>query len=238
MRSSLFVILFTLILATPEISWAAKVYRVVVFGDSITSGYQLQPQDAFPARLEQRIRAAGYEDASVVSLGRIDLTSAAATAETDAVLQALPDVVVVQLGFNDTKRGVIASAIANNINIILSALKKSGAYIVLVGMPAPDGSAEAYKSEVMGNYYSLSSRYGAALYPSAIEGIAHNPSLTLADGLHPNTAGVEYMVEGIYPLVDLGLRWRYEVYQQEQAQMQAVKPPGLPPVSVPAVNAP
>lgn len=222
--------LFVLLVTSPEISRAEKVYRVVVYGDSITSGYQLQPQDSFPARLEKKILSNGYEGVTVINLSREDATTASATATTDQVLQTLPDVIIVQLGYNDARRGVLASAVAHNLKNIIIELKKSGAYIIVMGTPAPDGSADAYKNQIMNNYYEVSGNESVALYPSAVEGIAHNPALTLADGIHPNTAGVEMMVDGVFPLVDLGLRWRYEVYVQQQQQSLAAKPPGLPPV--------
>ncbi|MDX2072868.1 MAG: GDSL-type esterase/lipase family protein [Alphaproteobacteria bacterium] len=211
-------ILFVFLCLSPAESWAEKNYRVVVFGDSITSGYQLQANDAFPSKLERRLRASGYDRLEVINMSKENATTASATEETGLVAQKLPDVIIVQLGYNDTKRGVIASAIASNLNTIISDLVNTKAYIILVGIPAPEGIHEHYSYEVASYFYSIARSFAIPLYPSAIAGIEGNAALTMADGKHPNTAGVDVMVEGLLPLVDSGLRWRYEVYEQELQQ--------------------
>jgi len=220
MRIYLPAILFLFLFLSPEDSWAEKNYRVVVFGDSIISGFQFQPQESFPAKLEQRLRASGYDHLEVINLSKDNLSSANAIAQTDLVAQKLPDVIILQLGFNDTARGVLASAIHYNLNTIIYELKKTGAYLILVGSPASNSREEGYDREVETNFYNLATSNNIPLYPSALEGIINNPELTMADGKHPNAAGVEIMVNGLLPFVDTGLRWRYEVYKQEIDQMK------------------
>lgn len=224
-------ILGLFILSSPVDSWAEKNYRVVVFGDSITSGYQLQQQEAFPARLEQKLHAAGYDHLDVINMGKENASTSSAVMETDGVAEKLPDVIIVQLGFNDAKRGVVSSAINYNLNLIISALKNTGAYIILVGVPAPESSEERYRYEIGEIFSRIAIAHKITLYPSALEGIDNDPRLTMADGKHPNTAGVEVMVNGILPLVDTGLRWRYEVYEQELQQSR--KEQGIVPLPPP-----
>jgi len=219
---------FPLFLANSHDARADKVYQIVVFGDSITGGYQLQPQDAFPARLERRIRQAGYDNIQMHNLSEISATTASATAEVDKVIATLPDVIIVQLGFNDAKRGVVSAATRSNLTDILKALKKTGAYIILAGTPAPDGVADSYKDDVEATYVTVAHEAGVPLVPNILVGVANYPSMTLADGRHPNTVGVETMVENVLPFVDTGLRWRYEVYLHEIKEEQKMKPPGLP----------
>lgn len=228
--------LFTLLvflLGSPENSWAGKIYRVVLFSDSITSGYQLQAQESFAAKLESKLHASGYEQLEVINIGKENMTTASATEDIELVRQKLPDVVIVQLGFVDAKRGVLASAIALNLNNIVYALKETGAYVILVGSPVPDGMGEDYKYAVTNGYVTVANTLGVPLYPSAVEGVAGNPDLTLADGIHPNTAGVEIMVNGIFPLVDTGLRWRYDVYMQELEQAKSHPANNTPGTSLP-----
>lgn len=233
MRIQFGLILFVFLLLSPEHSWADKTYRIVVFGDSITGGYQLQPQDAFPARLERKIKSIGYDHVQVINLSDIHATTASATEQTDKVLQQLPDVIIVQLGYNDAKRGVVASATFSNLYTILSALKPSGAYIILAGIPAPEGVAEVYKEDIANNFVRAAAGTQVPLIPNILEGIANNPSMTLADGRHPNTVGVEAMVENIFPTVDVGMRWRYDVYVQQLQDSQRTQAPSLP---IPAAN--
>lgn len=221
-------ILAFFLMACPQNSWAEKVYHVVVFGDGITSGYQLQPQDAFPAQLEKKIRQAGYDQVKVFSLGDSSWTSAEATTHLQEVIDALPDVIIIQFGYNDSKRGVVAEATRSNLNIIVNGLKKTNAYIILAGTPAPEGVADSYRQAVEGNYYDIAGAAAVPLVPNILEGVANYPTMTMADGRHPNTVGVETMVENVFPFVDTGLRWRYDVYLHEINEERKTKPPGLP----------
>lgn len=207
---------------------ATKSYHVVVFGDSLTSGFRLQPQDGFPAQLERKIRAAGYDQITVHNLSVPGMTSAAATERVDEVLRLQPDVIIIQLGYNDAKRGVISTAIGHSLNTITHQLKQTGAYVILAGSPAPRGVADAYAHAITQNYYQIAKKLEVVLYPSILAGITDDPSLTLADGIHPNSRGVEMMVEQIFPYVDAGLRWRYEVYLHDQQYSQQPDMPSIP----------
>ena len=78
-----------------------------------------------------------------------------------------------------------------------------------------------YRAAITQNFVDIATAQSVPLYPDAMVGIADNPSLTLADGMHPNTVGVDYMVENIFPMVDTGLRWRYQLYQHELEKNKA-----------------
>lgn len=200
---------------SPANSWAGKTYRVVVFADSVLGGYQLQPQDSFAAKLQKKIRAAGYDEIEVLNMSKPDRTTASATEEVTPVIDAKPDVVIIQLGMGDAKRGVVATATAYNLNTIVSAIKQSGAYVILAGIQAPAGNNERYRAAIAQNFVDVSTAQTVPLYADVMAGVADNPSLTLADGMHPNTVGVETIVENMFPIVDTGLRWRYQLYQHE-----------------------
>ena len=220
MRFGLLLALFLSVAANPVNSWAGKVYRVVVFGDSITQGYQLQPQDAFPARLQQKLRAMGYDAIEVINMSKVGAATAAATNDTQSVIQKLPDVVIVQLGYNDTRRGVLPTSVTSSLNMIVGELKRAGIYVVLAGINAPATLGEDYSYQILQSFYVVAKENNVPLYPNIVEGIHNSSSLTLADGIHPNSAGVDVLVNGLVPLVDAGLRWRYEVYQSELEQQK------------------
>ena len=133
MQPVIIFILFVFLLISPENSWAEKNYRIVVFGDSLVAGYQLQKDDAFSAKLGQRVRAAGYEQIEIIDATKETTSSASATMETDFIKQKLPDVIIIVLGFNDAKRGVLTSAVGYNLNAIITDLKRTNAYIILAG---------------------------------------------------------------------------------------------------------
>lgn len=220
-------LLLLLLLVLPQPALAAKLYRVVVFGDSLTSGYQLQEGDGFAARLENKIRANGYSPVQVINMSVAGQTAAAATANVDKVRQQLPDVVIVQLGFNDAVRGVLPSAIAYTVSQIVSQIRDTGAYVVLVGTYAPPAMGDKYNNELMKGYYQVATDNRVALYPAALEGISNDPAMTLADGLHPNSSGVTKMVDAIFPLVKTGLDWRKQVYESEVEQSKAAHDPTM-----------
>ena len=215
MKNLIASILCALWLLSPANSWAGKSYRVAVFADGVMGGYQLQEQDTFAAKLKKKIQAAGYDQIEVFNVSTFGTTTASATDDVDQVTALRPDVVIVQLGFNDAKRGVVTSAIGSSLNSIIARVKETGAYIILAGIRAPAGTEENYARAIEETYHNAAESNSVPLYPNVMEGIAEHPSLTLADGMHPNTVGVEYMVEALFPLVDVGLRWRYEVFQQE-----------------------
>lgn len=230
MRIALLRSLYIICLICPQNSWADKLYRVVILGDSITSGYQLQPQDAFPAKLQRKIHTAGYDRVEVINMGQDNATTASTLSYVDSVAGKLPDVIVVQLGFNDAKRGVPTTATGSNLNRIVATLKRTKAYVVLAGVIAPGGTSATYQRNVAYNFYNIAKLQKVPLLQNILAGIANNPYLTLADGMHPNTVGVDTMVENIFPLVDVGLRWKWTVYQQEISRQNNAEIPLLPPV--------
>lgn len=220
MRYLLLLILFASALLSPQDSWAEKRYRVILFGDSLFSG--LQGDGAMRARMEQKLHAAGYEHLEVLDMSTPGMTATGAIDEAPKVAQKMPDVVLVSLGYNDMNRGVLPSAISFSLSSVLHTLKLSGAYVILTGAPVPAARNENYAYEAQGAYHSLATASNA-FYPSITEGIRNAPALTMADGVHPNSAGVDIIVDALLPLVDTGLRWRYEVYLQQIRQQELEK---------------
>lgn len=218
-----------LLLGFPGYAHAEKEFKVVVFGDSLASGYQIQPEDAFPAKLERKIRAAGYNRLTMVNISKATATTATATKDIDLVKAEHPDVIVIMLGINDVMRRVLPSATYGNLDNIVRYLKMTNAYLVLVGMTAPAANGELYQREILNTYYTLAKAHQLPFYPAALAGIEGNPAYTMADGVHPNALGVELMVENIFPYVDTGLRWRNDVYNYEQELMRIQTPSALLP---------
>ena len=211
----------------PQGAAAEENIRIVVYGDSLTSGYQLQPEQAFPARLERKLKEIGFTNFEVVNMSVAgETTSGGAGERLGSLLDKRPDIVVVELGTNDAIRGVTATLIYNNVATIVSKLAASRTYIVLMGTTAPPGAEYGYSDQIEEGYRRIAQTYNVAFYPLALDGIAGNPDLTLADGLHPNAKGVDVMVEGVYRMVDAGMRWRLEVlqYQQQYKQQQRNTP--------------
>jgi acyl-CoA thioesterase-1 len=174
--------------------------RVVALGDSLTAGLGLPPDQSFPARLQQRLAAAGTA-VEVVNAGVSGDTSAGGLARLDWALGDHPDVVLIELGANDALRGIDPKQTYANLDKILARVKASGARVLLLGMLAPPNWGRDYEKEFDAIYPALAKKYQVPLYPFFLDGVAMAPGLNQEDGIHPNKAGVEIIVGRVAPYV-------------------------------------
>jgi acyl-CoA thioesterase I len=180
---------------------AAEPFRIVAFGDSLSAGFNLPANAAFPAQLEKRLRADGF-DAVLVNASVSGDTSAGGLARLDFSLGDKADLVILELGANDMLRGVDPSVTRNNLEEIIGRIESRGAKTMLAGMRASGNFGPAYKQRFDAIYPDLAARHDLPLYPFFMEGVAGEKSLTLGDGLHPTEAGVAHVVNGVAPLVE------------------------------------
>jgi acyl-CoA thioesterase-1 len=184
---------------------AAAPDRVLALGDSITAGYGLPPEEALPVRLEQRLRADGF-DARVINGGVSGDTTAGGLARLDWVLGEKPQFAIVALGANDALRGLDPGGAYGNLDRILARLEAAGVKALLVGMKAPTNWGRDYQAKFDAIYPKLAAKYHVPLYPFLLEGVALDPNKNQGDGLHPNQAGVALIVDHLAPLVEALLR--------------------------------
>ena len=188
---------------SPQAAVAAP-KRVLTFGDSLSAGYGVQPEEAVPARLEAALKAKGLDvvvrDASVsgdtTAGGVVRLNWA-----LDTFSEGPPDLVVVEFGGNDMLRGLDPEHARRNLSTILDQLKERGIPAVLAGMRASPNLGPDYVSRFDALYGELARKFDVPLYPFFLEGVAGRPELLQADGLHPNPQGVEIIVKGLAPVV-------------------------------------
>ena len=179
---------------------AAGEPAIVVLGDSLTAGYGLAQEDAFPARLEAALRAEGHAW-RVIDAGVSGDTSAGGLARLDWVLADEPGIVLVELGANDGLRGLPTEQLEANLDAILARIREAGAAVLLAGMEAPRNFGADYGAAFRAVYERLAARHDVAFYPFFLEGVAMEPALNQADGIHPNVAGVAEIVRRILPHV-------------------------------------
>ena len=179
---------------------AAGEPRIAVLGDSLTAGFGLPREDAFPAGLEAALRAKGHAW-QVIDAGVSGDTSAGGLARLDWVLADEPEVVIVELGANDGLRGLPTEQMEVNLDAILTQVRDSGAATLLAGMRAPANFGPDYEAAFRSVYERLAARHGVAFYPFFLEGVAMEPDLNQSDGIHPNAAGVAEIVRRILPHV-------------------------------------
>ncbi len=172
--------------------------HIVAFGDSLTAGYQLKPEEAFPVQLAGALKAKGL-DVRVTNAGVSGDTTAAGLARFDWAVPDDTDAVILELGANDAMRGIDADVVRGNLDTILTKLRERNIEVLLAGMPPPKNWGKDYEARFGAIYTELAEKHGALLYPFFLEGVALDPSLNLADGLHPTGKGVGVIVQNILP---------------------------------------
>ena len=186
-------------IASPPAS-AAETIRLLLLGDSLTAGLGLTRETSYPARLETALSDRGI-DARVINAGVSGDTSAGGLARIDWLLAEKPDAVIIELGANDGLRGFNPKATEENLDAIMGRIKDKGIKVMLCGMLAPPNLGREYGAEFNAISPRLADKHGSILYPFFLEGVATKQHLNLEDGIHPNAAGVDIIVEGILPYV-------------------------------------
>jgi acyl-CoA thioesterase-1 len=183
---------------------AARPLVVLAYGDSLTAGYQLPPGQGFAPQLEKALKAKG-RDVTVVGAGVSGDTSTQGRARVNWVLAGMkqkPDLVVLELGANDMLRGQSPKTARENLDAMVKAFKAKGARVLVAGMRANPTLGKAYVTEFEGMFAGVAKANGVSLYPFFLDGVAAQPGLQLADGMHPNGKGVQVMVKRILPAVE------------------------------------
>jgi acyl-CoA thioesterase-1 len=171
---------------------------VVALGDSLTAGLGVAADEAFPARLEARLRSEGYAY-RVVNAGVSGDTTAGGLRRVDWVLRASPEVVIVALGANDGLRGQSPPATRANLEHIVARLKAAGVRVLLVGMRLPPNYGGDYTREFEAVFPDVARRAKIALMPFLLDGVAGVPRLNQADGIHPTAAGQQVIADHLWP---------------------------------------
>jgi len=178
----------------------AKTISLVGFGDSLMAGYQLPPGDGFPEKLQAALTAKGV-DVSIANAGVSGDTTAGGLARIDWSVPDGTDGVILELGGNDALRGIPPEESEKNLDQIIARLKERGVAVLLVGMLAPPNMGSDYAGRFNSIYEKLAQKHGVALYPFFLDGVALDAGLKLEDGMHPNSKGIDVMVEKMEPAI-------------------------------------
>jgi len=170
---------------------------IVALGDSLTVGLGVARDEAYPALLEARLRQAGFAY-RVVNAGVSGDTTAGGLRRLDWVLRSRPEVVIVALGSNDGLRGQPVAALRDNLTAIVTRLRESGTRVLLVGMRLPPNYGEAYATDFAEAFRAVARGTSVAFLPFLLAGVAGDPSLNQADGIHPNAAGQRIVADHVW----------------------------------------
>jgi len=188
-----------LVAALLVVSTATGADRVIVaFGDSLTAGLGVTPEESYPARLQAKLRAEGYAY-RVVNAGSSGDTTAGGLRRVDWALKNKPDIVIVALGANDALRAQNLPSVRQNLDAIVARFQKAGARVLLAGMEVPPNYGPQYAADFRKVYVEVARRRGVAFMPFLLDGVAGKPSLNQADGIHPTAEGYAIVVDHLWP---------------------------------------
>ncbi len=191
---------------TPPIATADRP-SVVFLGTSLTAGLGLEPEQAYPALIQQKIDSAGLA-LRVVNAGMSGETSAGARRRVDWLLREPVAVLVLETGANDGLRGLPPDSLRANIQAVFDRAKAISPppKLVLVGMRVPPNYGQAYTERFHAVYPELARKNGAELVPFLLKGVGGVPGLNQADGIHPTAEGQRVMAETVWRVLEPVLR--------------------------------
>jgi acyl-CoA thioesterase-1 len=177
---------------------------ILAFGNSLTAGFGVRPDESYPARLQRKLDEQGYKY-RVVSMGVSGDTTSGGRARMNAAIDAKPSIVVLELGANDGLRGLPLPQMKTNLEEMITSFQKVGAKVVLAGMTLPRNYGDSYVKPFEDVFRDLSKKYNTTLIPFFLEGVAGVPQYTLEDLIHPNAQGyvrvTDIVLKALLPLL-------------------------------------
>ena len=174
--------------------------RIVAVGDSLMAGFGVALDDGFVPQLQKWLSEQGA-DVEIVNAGVSGDTTAGGLARLDWSVESDADGVILSLGANDMLRGIDPAETRANLEAMLTRLAERGLHVLVAGMRAGGNLGPEYRESFDAIYPDLAERFRVPLYPFLLQGVALEPALNQADGIHPNAEGIAVIVEGIGPFV-------------------------------------
>ena len=182
---------------------AVPAKNILFLGDSITAGYGLETTQAYPALIQAKIDAKGW-NFKVINAGQSGDTTAGGLNRLNWLLKSRIDVLLLELGGNDGLRGLPAETSKKNLQAILDSIKKKypEAKIILAGMKVPPNMGADYAKQFNAIFPELANKNQAALIPFILEGVGGVRELNLADGIHPTAKGHERVAANVWKVME------------------------------------
>lgn len=186
------------------ISFSVHAQTILFLGDSLTEGYQLAKEEAFPSLIENELKKK-HKDIKVINGGVSGATSASGMKRLDWYLKAKPDIMVLALGANDGLRGLKLTDTEKNLSKVIEKAQAKGITVILAGMQMPTNMGEKYRDEFQKMFPKVAKKYSIKLIPFLLEGVGAVPELNLPDGIHPNAKGHKIMAQTVLKVLETEL---------------------------------
>lgn len=183
---------------TPLASPMAIAKTLVMLGDSLTEGYGVAKEKAYPALVEKKLHAAGKTEWKVVNSGVSGSTSASAPSRLQWALKTNPDVVFLALGANDGLRGIKPAATKENLKKTIAAAREKKVRVFVAGMEMPPNFGKEYQAEFRKIFADVAKEEKVEFMPFLLKDVGGVPKMNLDDGIHPNEAGHEKVAENVF----------------------------------------
>lgn len=181
---------------------AAASPAILVWGDSLSAAYGLEPSQGWVALLEARLKARGYDYTVVNGSVSGETTSGGLTRLPDALGQHKPAIVVLELGANDGLRGTPVSLMHDNLGRMIALSRQAGAKVLLIGIRLPPNYGPRFTGDFSRAYADLARRYRVPLLPFLLDGVAQHRELMQEDGLHPVAAAEPEVLDNVWPTLE------------------------------------
>ena len=177
--------------------------RILVLGDSLSAGFGLRSNQAYPAMLAEKLRAAGL-NFEIINASQSGGTTAGGLQRLPAHLKRKIDIFILELGINDAFRGVPIAQIRNNLQAMIDQVKARNptVRVIIAGMQLPHYAEDEYVFAFGQIYADLAAKNNAALVPYLLEGVGGDPLLNQPDRVHPNAAGQKILAENVWRVLE------------------------------------
>jgi acyl-CoA thioesterase-1 len=194
-------LIVSILVALPAMAKQISPQTIVVFGDSLSAAYGIPQHEGWVALLQQRLhqQKLNYDVVNASISG--ETTSGGLSRFANMLKLQKPNIVLIELGGNDGLRGLSAVETHNNLEAMIQQAQKNKAKVLLIGMKIPPNYGLKYSQQFSDNYQALAKKHSAVLVPFLLEGVAGNPDLIQADGLHPTAVAQTKILENVWPVL-------------------------------------
>ncbi|WP_413586141.1 arylesterase [Bdellovibrio sp. HCB274] len=189
-------LLLALLISFSSVCFAQK--KLIVLGDSITEGYGVSKEAAYPALLEKKLHDAGKKEWTIVNAGVSGSTTASGISRMKWLFKSKPDVVFLALGANDGLRAIKVEESQKNLSNAIEFAQKEKVRVILGGLYMPPNYGKDYTDQFAKMYQDLAKKYKVTFVPFILDKVAGNPKYNLADGIHPNEEGHKIIADTIF----------------------------------------